>query len=162
MSFLLNLLSANMSYSGAKAQAKAQRAWQEYSNRMTDLSHSVAQNAITTNEILASDALASQAVQLKKDSLQIQGAAKVNAAAAGVKGKSVSRQMRLIVGNAAARESERQLAFRNMMMSFDQQRLNTSMSAAMQKDYSYIPKPKYASYFLSAVQQTASEVQRAM
>jgi len=147
----LNFLSAGMQYKAAKAQAAAQKAWQEYSNKMARLSNSMNQNAITVNEILAMEAFADQAVQLKKGG--IIGAAKVEtaAAAAGVKGRSVNQAMFDVQRGVAQREAQRQQSFKNAKLAFDQQRVQSSMSAEMQQDYTYIPKPQAASYFLSAL-----------
>lgn len=158
MSFVINMLSAGAAYSADKAQAKAQRAWQQYSNKMTELSATVSQNAITTNTLLASDRLAMAAMQLKKQTLGTTAEAVTNAAAAGVKGNSVSRQIRQILSNASQRDFDRQEEFRATMLGFDQQRINVSMSAAMQKDYSYIPKPKFGSYFLGAVSKSEDQI----
>jgi hypothetical protein len=152
----LNLLGAANSYAADKAQSKAQRAWQAYTNKMVDLSATVSQNAITTNELLAHDAFANQAFQLRKDTILTRAKVEASAAGAGVKGRSVNLAMRQVLGNAASREAERQENFRVTELGFDQQRMQVAMSAAMQKDYSYIPKPNAASYFLSAAANTFS------
>ena len=149
-------LSAMMGYSADSAKAKAQKAWQAYTNKMVEFSHGQTQNSITTNELLASDALTNQAFQLRKESMFIRGQVEVSAATAGVKGRSVNLAIRQVVGNSAARESERQEAFRTTMLGVDQKRKSAAMNAAMQKDNSYIPKPKAASYYLGAVSKTAS------
>lgn len=146
----MNMLQGMMNYNADKAQAKAQRAWQKYSNKMVDLSNSVNQNAINTNELLAADSFAAQAVQLQTDTALTTAKAETIAAAAGVKGRSVDRTLHQIMNNSAQREAERQEAFRVSKLGFEQQRQQMAMSAAMQKDYSYIPKPKAASYLLGA------------
>jgi len=151
----LNLLGAASSYAADKAQSKAQRAWQAYTNKMVDLSATVSQNAITSNELLNADAFTNQAFQLKQDSILTTAKAQASAASAGVKGRSVNLSIRNVLRNSAAREAERQEAFRVSQLGFDQQRMQVSLSAAMQKDYSYIPKPNAASYFLSALSKTA-------
>lgn len=150
----LNFLSANESYKADKAQAKAQRAWQAYSNTMTRLSDSVNQNAVTTNQLMAQDAFASQALDLRKESFITQAKVETAAAAAGVKGRSVTQTMFSVQRNAANREAERAQQFQNTMLAFDQQRQNSTMTAAMNMDYSYIPKPKAATYFLNAAQKS--------
>ena len=152
----LNLLSAANSYAADKAQSKAQRAWQAYTNKMVDLSATVSQNAITSNELLAQDAFVNQAFQLRQDSIFTRAKVEASAASAGVKGNSVNKSISQVLRNSAAREAERQEGFRVTMLGFDQQRMQVSMQAAMQKDYSYIPKPNAASYFLSAAASTAS------
>jgi hypothetical protein len=146
----MNMLSAGQSYKADKAQYKASKAWQAYSNTMVRLSDAVNQNAITTNTLMAGDAFAEQALQIKRGSTMASAQVEVGAAAAGVKGRSVNQAMFDVQRNAAAREYERQQGFKNTMLAFDQQRLQSAMSAEMQQDYSYIPKPKAASYFLNA------------
>lgn len=152
----LNALSGFMSYQGDKAQAKAQKAWQAYHNTMTELGNAVNQNAITTNELLANQAFADQAMQIKRGSIFAQAKVEVAAAAAGVKGRSVNQAMFDVQRNAASREYARQVSLKNAQLAFDQQRLQSSMSSALQKDYSYIPKPNAASYFLKAASSTFS------
>lgn len=152
----LNALSAAQSYKADKAKARAQQAWQAYTNKMVDLSATVSQNAITTNEVLSHDAFVNQAMQIKQESLLTRAKSEVSAAAAGVKGRSVNLTIRNVLRNSAAREAERQEQFRVSQLGFDQQRMQVAMQAAMQKDYSYIPKPQAASYILSAVSSTAS------
>lgn len=157
MAFLLDLLGANMQYQADKAASKAKRAWQAYSNKMLDLSATVSQNNITTNQLLAADALTNQGFELKTDSIFTRAKVEASAAAAGVKGRSVNLAVRQVVRNSAAREAERQESFRTTMLGFDQQRMEVELSKTMQKDYSYIPKPKFASYFLSAVSKNVDQ-----
>lgn len=152
----LNFLSANESYKADKAQAKAQRAWQAYSNTMTRLSDAVNQNSITTNQLMAQDTFASQALELRKESFITQAKVETAAASAGVKGRSVTQTMFGVQRNAAQRESERAIQFQNTMLGFDAQRQNSTMTAAMNMDYSYIPKPKAATYFLNAASKSIS------
>ena len=151
-------LSAMMGYNADSAKSKAQRQWQTYSNAMKDLSATQSQNAVTSNQLLLSDSFASRAFQLKKESLFTQGRVEVSAAAAGVKGKSVNRTMREVLGNFAGREADRQEAFRVGLMGMDQQRREIQVSAAMSQDYSYIPKPNAASYYLGAAVQTGNRL----
>lgn len=155
----MNMLSAGQSYAADKAQYKASKAWQAYSNTMVRLSDAVNQNAITTNTLMAGDAFAEQALQIRKGGILASAQVETQAAAAGVKGRSVNQAMFDVQRNAAARESERQQSFKNTMLSFDQQRLQSSMSAEMQQDYSYIPKPKAASYILNAAMKSFSAYQ---
>lgn len=139
---------------GDSRKAKAEKAWQKYRNKMVDLSASINQNALTTNELLAQDAFAAQAIELDKSTILTRARTEVAAAAAGVKGKSVNRSIRRIIATSAEREAERQAEFSAMKSGIRQQRLNTSLSAAMQQDYSVIPKPSPVSYILGAVGNT--------
>jgi len=150
LSLGLNLLGGYAQYNAAKTQAKAQRAWQQYSNTMVRLSDAVNQNAITTNEILSQQAFADQAINIKQSNILTEAQAQVSAAAAGVKGNSVDDVMLDINRNAANAENQRQNDLAASYLTFDQQRQSSSMSAAMSQDYSYIPRPKLGSYLLDA------------
>lgn len=146
----LHWASAGLNLEADKTESKLNRAWQKYSNTMIELSHSTSANAITTNEILSQHAFADQALVGKKTSILTQAKVEVAAAAAGVKGRSVNQAMFDVQRNAGAREAERQRSLSNANLAFDQQRLMGRMSANMQKDYSPIPKPNAASYYLNA------------
>jgi hypothetical protein len=157
----MNWLSAAMQYNADKKEYKAKKAWQNYSNTMVQLSAGVQQDAITTNQIFAMDALTQQGFQAQQDTLDTAGKTEVASAAAGVKGKSVNLSMRDVLRKAGMREAERQDSFQKTMLDFRNQRTNVAMAAAMQKDYSYIPKPNAASYFLQAAQKNLSMAQGA-
>lgn len=146
----LNFASAFGSYQADKAASKAARAWQAYSNTMVRLSDAVNQNAITTNEILSMQTFADQAIGIKQSNILTTAQAEVSAAAAGVKGVSVDDVMRDINRTAAVAENQRQNDFAAANLQFDQQRQSSVMSAAMQQDYTYIPRPKLGSYLLNA------------
>lgn len=151
LSLGLNVLGAYSSYQADKAAAKAQKAWQAYSNTMARLSDGLNQNAITTNEIFSERAFAEQAIGIKQSNILADAQAEVSAAAAGVKGISVDDVMQDINRNAANAESKRQDDLVASRLAFDQQRQSSAMSAAMKQDYSYIPSPKLGSYLLNAV-----------
>ena len=151
----LNMLQGAAQYQADKAEAKARKAWQRYSNTMVNLSNSLNQNAITDNEVMAMQESTNQAIDIKKDYLQTAATTEVSAAAAGVKGRSVNQALFDVQRNANIAEGRRQGALENAFLAFDQQRQQSSMSAAMQKDYSYIPKPKFASYMLKAASSSA-------
>jgi hypothetical protein len=152
----LNFLSAGMSYNADKERSKAQQAWQAYSNTMVSLSDAVNQNAITKNEILANEAFADQAIQNQKSGLISEAHVEVAAAAAGVKGRSVNQAMLDVQRNTANQEYQRQRSLRNANLAFDQQRLQSGLSAKMQTDSSYIPTPSGSSYFLNALSSSMS------
>lgn len=151
---LLDFTQTSLEYGADSAQSKAQRAWQDYSNKMTDLSASVSQNAVTTNQILAEDALTEQGIEIKTTSLLTRAKLEANAAGAGVKGKTVKRGLHQVISKASAREFDRQQRTAATLLAFEQQRKGIAISAAMQKDYSFIPRPKSASYFLGAFTKT--------
>jgi hypothetical protein len=159
---MLEFIKAGMQYKADKAEYKAKKAWQDYRNTMTNLSNAVSQNAITSNEILSNAAFARQAMQLQKATMATEGSVVSSAAAAGVKGKSVNQVVLSVQRSSAEQERERQIQLETSWMSFDQQRTNSAMSAALQQDYSYIPKPKASTYFINAAIKTAEQVAGAM
>ncbi len=151
----LNLFGqANLNYKADKAEAKANQKWQAYRNTMTNLSGAMQQNSITINERLSEFAFASQAISDKRANLLTVGASEAAAAAAGVKGNSVNRVMFDINRNAAIKDRQRQINLQNARLAFDESRRASAMSTKMQMDFSYIPKPKAASYYLDAFQDT--------
>lgn len=152
----MNVIQGFAGYNAASAQAKAKEKWQAYQNTMLQLSNAQSQNAITDNEIMAQQAFADQGIGIQKSNILTSAKAEVSAAAAGVKGRSVDQAMLDINRNAAAAERQRQIDFANSNLAFTAQRAQSSMSAAMQQDYSYIPKPKLGSYLLEAAADTYS------
>lgn len=150
----LQLAGALGSYSADKAQAKAAAAMQEYRNKMANISNAINQNVITTNTTMAMQASAKKAVYMRKEEVQAVGAATVSAAAAGVRGRSVNSTIMDIQRNAALVEKQRADDLQAQFLESDAQRMQSSLSAAMQQDYSYIPKPKLGSYLMSAAAST--------
>lgn len=149
---------AYASSNAASANTKAGRAMQAYNNKMKQLSATLSQNSITRNQLRANDALTAQGMSLKRDSIFMKARVEVSAASAGVKGNSVNRTLRETIGDAAAREVDRQEAWKETQMDIDSERYGIEVSTAMGQDYSYIPKPNTASYYLSAAANTASSV----
>jgi len=137
-------------YDAASKKSKAAKKWQEYSNTMTNLNDAVNQNAITTNEILAMQASTLEAVDIKKVNLVQQAEAEAFAAAAGVRGRSVNQSMLNLNRNAATAQRNRQTRLRNQFLAFDQQRVQSKFSAALNQDYSFIPEPKAGNILLGA------------
>lgn len=130
-----------LGYQADKEQSDAKRAWQTYSNTMTDLSQAMNQNAITQNEILALETSADVAEDIQIDRLRAEGAAQVSAAASGIKGRTIRMGIFDIYRSASIAEGRRTRALDNKFLAFDQQRRSSSMTAALRKNYSFIPKP---------------------
>lgn len=147
----LSMVSSLMSYSAQSQQAKAAQAWQDYQNKMVNLSNAVNQNAINTNETLSNEAFANQAFNLQRGGLVSEAHAEVSAAAAGVKGRSVNDAIVDAQRTTAQQEYQRQQAFVNAGLSFDQQRIQSTQSAAMNQDYSYIPQPSLGASLFSGI-----------
>jgi len=131
-----------------KTQARAMQQWQEYQNQMAHIADAQNQNSITTNTTLAIQASANEAVQNQAAGIQAEGAAKVAAAAAGVKGGSVAATIFNVERGIASVEYQRQQDLQNKFLAFDTQRRQSVLSAKMQEDHSYIPKPSSAAMLL--------------
>jgi hypothetical protein len=150
-----DILSGIMSYNAEMKVARAKRAWQAYSNTMVDLSNAVSQNTITDNSLLSETAFAQEAIDIRRQKLVAAASTEVQAAAAGVKGGSVDRAMVMISRSAAEADRNRQIKRESTLMAFEQQRVNSGLRAAMQKDYSYIPKPSFAAKMFTAITNSA-------
>ena len=144
-------------YKGDKAQAKAAQRMQDYRNKMLSISNAMNQNSITTNTSLAIQQSARQAVYMRRDELSTLGSTAVSAAAAGVKGRSVNATLLDVQRNAGYAERQRSEDLELQFLQYDQERLNSSLSATMQTDLSYIPKPKLSSYLIKAAGNIASQ-----
>lgn len=142
--------SAIMNYQADKATAKAQQAFQKYRNTMTQLSNALAQNAITSNELIEMEQSKRDALTIQQDYQTAAGDTQVQAGASYTAGRSVSRSMHELKLSAQAAETVRQENLINAWQGYDAQRKNAAMSAAMQQDYSYIPTPKLGSYLFKA------------
>ncbi len=158
LSLGMNIAGGIMSYQADKAANKAARALQAYNNAMTKLSDSINQNAITTNSILTLDASTAVGTEIRKNAISTQAQIETSAAAADVKGRSVNQAMFDVMRNGANREFERQQNLRNSFLAFDQERLNSRMASNMQQDYSYLPKPNFASYMLNAAAKSKDSI----
>lgn len=134
-------LSAGFQYSSDNATSDAKRKWQQYSNAMTHIADANNQGVITQNEQMAISTSVNNQVSIEKGGLLTEAKSEVAAAAAGVKGRSVTQSLLDIQSNASQREQQRRTDLNNTLIGFNQQRYNSKMSAAVQQDYSYIPKP---------------------
>lgn len=152
----MNVGSSLLQYGAESAQAKAQRMWQAYSNKMTRLSDANNQNAITQNEVMTMRSYVDQAIDIKQDALSTAGSITVSAAAAGVKGRSVNQTLFDAARSASVAEGRRQMALQDAFLSFDQQRRQSAFSSALNQDHSYIPKPSLASSLLKGTMNSMS------
>lgn len=147
-SFGVSALGLLSNYNAQKTQAIAMQRWQEYQNQMAHIADAQNQNSITTNTTMAIQASANEAVQNQAAGIQAEGAAKVAAAAAGVKGGSVAATIFNVERGIASVEYQRQQDLQNKFLAFDTQRRQSALSAKMQEDHSYIPKPSGAALLL--------------
>lgn len=144
-------LSAINSVSGffvGREQYKMERAMQAYNNTMSALSAAQANNVTTLNEIQANDAATRQEQEIQRELMIAEGQAKVAAGAAGVTGGSVEGVMRGLRSSAARAKYATDVQLEQQLNAFNQERRNTAISKAMNKDISVIPKPSATSALL--------------
>lgn len=144
----LSLLSMGASGSGSEAAAKAQAKYQAWKNAMAQISNAQTQNAITDNTVSQIQQSARQAMGIQRTGMEVQGASEVQAAAAGVTGKSVAATERHLERQTLNAEEGRRQTLQDMFANERIQRMNSSMQATLGQSYSYIPQPSAASSLL--------------
>ena len=154
----MNAVGGLFQYGADKAAAKAAKAQQRYRNAMTNLSNAINQDSITVNEIMSNDAFARQGVEIQQDYQQSFGSTQVAAASAGTGGRSVTRSLFQLKQSRDIAEGIRKQNLTDSWIAFDIQRTNSAMSAAMQQDHSYIPKPNLTSYLFGAAKSTVKDM----
>lgn len=119
-----------------ETDAKNKKAFQEYSNSMTDLSNAVNQDSITLNQIQYIDASTQQSGKIQTQGMTAAGSIQATAGAAGVRGNSVQVNLAHVEGTAAAAGYNREREFKYAMLGFDQARTTSTLTTAMNKKYS--------------------------
>jgi hypothetical protein len=145
----MSLLKQGMGFQAAQAEAKSKRQWQAYRNAMTMLANANNQNAITTNEVMLEDRLATQRFNIERSEYITEAAAEASAAAADTGGRSVSMVLFDIERNASIQQGRLQQDLEAQYVSNDEQRRNSAFQAATQMDYTHIPKPNLATYAMN-------------
>lgn len=121
-------------------EQKYRQKLQEYNNKMVRLADAQNQNAITTNQNIAVEASVAKQFAIERQNYLTQGEADVAAAATDTAGRSVNQTLYQVQRSADEADSVRQRELEHQLAAFRQQRLNSSMQAMQQLDYSYIPK----------------------
>ena len=124
-----------------RTSAKLARSLQKYRNQMLEITAAMNARAISQNEIRARDATVRLAFQLEAASARDIGKANVSAAAAGVQGRSVDRQLRGLRGSLLNAHAARKEQVRQTMAGFANDRINNRVSAIMQTDITTHQKP---------------------
>lgn len=150
-SALANIGSGIAGYFAASKTSKAQQAFQNWQNSMTQLSGATNQNAITENELSATKQLATQGIGLQSQEALTVAKVQVSAAAAGVGGNSVDQAQLSVQANAAVAERQREISLNNVYLSADQQQLGNEMQVQAKQNMSFIPTPQIGNYLLPAV-----------
>ena len=135
-------------FSAARSQTKMQRNYQEFRNRLSELSSAQSLNNVTQNEIAARDAsiLSGEALQIQ--ALVERGKANVAAGAAGVTGNSVSLVMRDLKQSAVRANKSRLDGLMDQYRAAGSQRRQINVGRVLDQDTSHIPKPSTAAGLL--------------
>jgi hypothetical protein len=125
----------------AGTSAKLAAALQKYRNQMLQITRAMNDRAISQNEIRTRDASVRFAFAIEERAAVDQASAEVSAAAAGVQGMSVDRQMRGLRGSALRAHSARKERTRQEMAGHANERINNNVSTIMQRDITVQEKP---------------------
>lgn len=144
------LASQAMQTSAGSEDAKISKKVQKYKERMQALSAATSQNAITTNLTQTMLESGENAIIIQKNRIKAEGAAAVEAAAAGVSGPSVNGTLRDIARNSAQSEYFRQRKLRGDFLQAEASRRGIAMDAKMGKDIGgTLGKPSVAAGLLN-------------
>lgn len=137
-------------------QAKSDRKWQEYNNKMTRLQDGVNQNNINLNQNMAVERQVREQYQLRMAEYQTSSKAEAAAAAVGAEGNSVDKVLLEISQNESRAQASMRTDMNYQMVGFQNQRQSSALQTAMQIDYTQIPKPNLAQSLLSWGADTAA------
>ncbi|QOE32160.1 virion-associated protein [Rhizobium phage Paso] len=129
------------SFITAKRDAKYRQQLQDYNNAMTRLANAQNQNAITTNQNAAIERSVMEQFNIERSRYTTIAQAEVSAAASDTAGRSVNQTLYQVERSAEEADSNRMADLEMQLAGFQQQRLNSSMQANQQIDYSFIPSP---------------------
>lgn len=148
MNGAFSALSSLTSFITAGKQAKQDRLWQEYNNKMLKLQNAENQNIITTNDLMRRDRKHTQLMQIEKSETATIATAEAQAAASGTIGNSVNAALREISVNAsnAKQAIERDDDLQDVQSM--NQRFQSNMGMEMQMDRRVISGPSTASLML--------------
>jgi hypothetical protein len=128
-------------YRVSAAEAKQDRLWQAYSNKMTKLQNAMNQNAMTTNENMSKDRVKQQMFQIEMSEMSTKATAEVAAAATGTVGRSVDMVLMDIGRNAARKRGDIERDQDMQEVVIDNQRVQSDMQTSMQLNLKSIPSP---------------------
>lgn len=137
-------------------QAKSDKKWQEYNNKMIRIQDGINQNNITINQNMAIERQVRESYQLRQAEYQTESAATAAAAAVGAEGNSVDKVLLQVSQNEARMQSQLKTDMNYQKVNFDNQRQSSTMQTMMQIDYTQIPKPNLAQSLLSWGSETAN------
>ena len=140
----LSAFKAIGSYITAKRQAKSDKLWQDYNNKLTRMQDAMNQNALTTNENMLRERSMRDKYNVEISKYKTQASAEVASAAVGAEGNSVDLVMLEISQNAARASKAIDQDADYQYQGIQQQRLSSKMQTEMQIDYTQIVKPSIA------------------
>ena len=146
----LSLVGSWGQYQSASIQADLQQSIQNYRNSMSQLSAARSMNATVVNEVRATDAYVLNDQAIQKQSMQDQSRLEVEAAAAGVTGKSVELAARDLRASAGRARYAQKRQYKQSMSDIEEQRTSIAIGAITNQDIQVIPKPSIASMLLGA------------
>ena len=151
----LGLATANAAgqFATASINAKLQKSVQAYTNTINALGAAQANNATTLNEIAARDATDTQREVNQIQALKQESSADVSSAAAGVGGNTTELITRDLEASAARANKVRLDTLENQYIAYGQERRNTAVAAATNRDVSVIPRPNLGSALLGLTTQ---------
>jgi len=121
--------------------SKLAKSMQKYQNQMRAITASMNRDAILQNEISTRDASRRLQFDLELMAQKDQGAAAVNAAAAGVSGRNVDRQMRGLRGSALRAQAARKKRTSAEMRQHYADRRNNEVSLIIGRDIQVHSRP---------------------
>ena len=125
----------------ASKQAKADKAWQKYNNKMVRLQDAMNQNALTTNENIQREATLEKRFGIRVSEYKTIASATVVAAASGTVGRSVNSVLFDVHRNAAHADALAAQDFEYAKLQIDEQRRQSSMQAQLNLDLRKIQGP---------------------
>ena len=144
----LSVIGGLTDFATSREQRKLDKAVQAYNNTISALSAAQANNTTTLNEVQAQDASTRLDIDIQRQSLVATSQARVAAGAAGVEGGSVRAVMSNLRSTVTAAQFARKTQLTNTYRAFGQERRNTAIAKATNKDVSIIPKASATSSLL--------------
>lgn len=134
-------ISAFSSYSAVKHQGKMREIQQKYHNKMVAISQASELNTLTENELQTRDAFKRAEVAILGDALRSEADAELNAAVAGVRGKSVEATQTGLARSKLTAQFTLQRKRKAQMILHDEQFKSIKLQAIRSRDTAIIPKP---------------------
>lgn len=135
------LISKAASFGVSLQESKLARSMQRYKQMMADLSATLAQNAITANEIAVGDQAVNARLDIQAQSMEDQANYAVEAAAAGLIGQSINLGSTVRQADAGRARLTLERSYEGQLRAFGQQRTQTELDRIYGKDISVISNP---------------------